>query len=242
MSLHTWIRYRLTEAGERTGVKTLRMTDATAAALADRLNAATTWHRAVALDPSTRELDVITAWPAYAPSIEYVRAEPSTPHGRQDRDLRIGAALIRRFDLVPHIVVHRAIGVVLWDDRNRATQTPESWAARNETCSTACRDYVVGTHATNDPDEVTCKGCIAATEAATVLALVPGPRTAVHSGEQVTVRSAESRYDGRDGEAVLPDEDGGFAVRIVGEPDLLHFEERELSARRLVGATGGSAS
>lgn len=242
MTAHTWIRCALSETGERLDVKTLRMTDAAAAALAERLNASTVWHRAVALDESTRELGSITLWLWDTPrGIQYVRAEPSTAGGRQDRDLLIGPELIRRFDLVPHIVVHRAIGVTLWDHRNKATQTAEAWAALQEMWPTACRTYAVGTHASNNPDDVTCKGCIAATQAATTLALVPGQRR-LHSDEPVTVRAASSRYDRREGTTVAPDPDGGFAVRIEGEPTLLHFELAELTPRRLLGATGGAAS
>jgi hypothetical protein len=106
----------------------------------------------------------------------YVRARPSTPLGRQERDQLIGARLIRRFGLEPHIVVHLADGVVLWTAGVRATQSAASWAARNEVCPVVCDVRgVVGTHAENDLDEVTCNACRVQAEATTLAAwLVQG--------------------------------------------------------------------
>jgi hypothetical protein len=152
---HAWIRYSGDRAGNAADVKTLRMTDAAAAALAERTNATTTWHR----DGQRREL--VSMWVPRAawPGVDYVRMEPSTPGGRQARDQLLGAELVRRFDLTPHITVHLADGVTLWTSGDRDSQTAEAWDARNMACPTACGTYVVGTHASNDFNEVTCKAC-----------------------------------------------------------------------------------
>jgi hypothetical protein len=165
MTTHTWIRFTRTPAGERIDAKTLQLTDAAADTLAERLPIQ--GYRLSVRDAGQSQLVVITSRPGASPNtVEYVRAQPVSDAGRQERDGLLGAALIRRFGLMPHIPVHLAApGVVLWDPLVKATQTAAAWNARNETCAVVCpAGWAVGTHATTTPGEVTCSGCLAVLE------------------------------------------------------------------------------
>lgn len=159
---NTWIRFSRGATGPRFDAAELLVTDEKIAELAE-LTATSIMRISGELlhFPQRADIDGVET--------HYVRALPSTALGRQHRDQLIGAGLIRRFDLEPHIVVHLADGVALWTAGNPASQTAASWAALNDLCPVVCAlRGVVGTHAANDLDEVTCKACRAHADATKV--------------------------------------------------------------------------
>ena len=147
---NAWIRFSQGPAGPRFDAAELLVTDEKIAELAELTAANTTWTGGEMIHFTQRaDVDGVVTY--------YVRALPSTPLGRQDRDQMIGAGLIRRFDLEPHIVIHE----------ERLPRT--GWEALHQVRNTVCGSTVAVTHASADRDEVTCKPCRAVwAQAATV--------------------------------------------------------------------------
>lgn len=146
-----WIRFSQRIGGaDRFDVDLLHLTEEDIAALLERPVRGAVTHTGA-------ELLHIVQWPEGTEhSVYYVRMNPASDLGRQDRDLLLGAGLIRLFDIEPLYRVHKAL-----DPDRLCTGVLTCRQAHPDSLHPECRAGGMNIRCTEDANEVTCKACLA---------------------------------------------------------------------------------